>query len=302
MGDINIIDLSIRYELNTGDQDRMTELKKRFSAISLGQDLLDMAEENDISILFDYQDDLDSEYKECGYYLQREGAVVLNGHFSDDRLIATLAHELRHAWQDISGLMEEQSVNPFRYLTLRRVEEADAYSFETHFLFELSMQANDTAPLECFGESYFDIFEAYANKMEESDFPIDARRAAFDAFFETKKWELYDEDALSLMEANLEIYKDLSKDPEWVQSACEMKAADGPLTEEKINLFGVLEIESKGPNFMTDVPGESVLNGKHSGVFTKKTQERLAEVTQSYNLFFRQLGHKQIQLSMDKKR
>jgi hypothetical protein len=78
-----------------------------------------------------------------------DGLVVLNGRESDDRLVRTLAHELRHVEQrmafDSRVLNRNGSVLPEALLLCQRVEEGDAFAFEA-LVSEQLRRAGDAGP------------------------------------------------------------------------------------------------------------------------------------------------------------
>lgn len=91
-----------------------------------GRMIIDWAKEHDVSILFDYQ-----AQGVGGYYMIGLNTVILNGKKDNISLVTTLAHELRHAWQDhqnlITSVIHHDTVTD--YIRHTKMIEADAFAF-----------------------------------------------------------------------------------------------------------------------------------------------------------------------------
>lgn len=129
-----------------GYDDILQELRAELSKSSEGKALLDCADQNNIPILFYH--DVEKMKKEgaAAFYHTKVGAVFLPAIFTTEmtvnktthttkclkHLLSGLAHELRHAWQDASGLIpHDMRGATYKDLTvLQRFMEADAFSTE----------------------------------------------------------------------------------------------------------------------------------------------------------------------------
>jgi len=169
------------------DQNRIAFMRRRISESTLGNALLEWADDNDIQILMDHK---------CngviGYYMIGTNTVCLNSLFSNEDLLGTLAHELRHAWQDHNGLLSNTITTPQDYATQVRFIEADAFAFGAIVAFEA-----DSTTIKDFQERYYDgrikkILKENPNGLNDGS----CLAAAFDVFFNnTRTRRSYDIDA-----------------------------------------------------------------------------------------------------------
>jgi len=110
------------------DKARILEIRRLMAKSSLGKELLKWADENDIRIEMDHQT------QAGGYYYPGYKIVALNATSDNLTLVGTLAHEIRHAWQDSHGMIPSltkdwdslQSVGD--YITQIKFIEADAFA------------------------------------------------------------------------------------------------------------------------------------------------------------------------------
>lgn len=110
------------------DQRRIREIRRLMAKSPLGKKLLDWADANNIRIEMDHQTEAG------GYYYQGYRIVALSARSSNEQLVGTLAHEIRHAWQDFHGMLPSltqdwnklQSVGD--YITQIKFVEADAFA------------------------------------------------------------------------------------------------------------------------------------------------------------------------------
>ncbi len=110
------------------DKARIREIRRLMAKSPLGKDLLNWADENNIRIEMDHQT------KAGGYYYPGYKIVALNAASDNLTLVGTLAHEIRHAWQDSHGMIPSLSDNlaqlqaPEDYITQIKFIEADAFA------------------------------------------------------------------------------------------------------------------------------------------------------------------------------
>ncbi len=110
------------------EQKRIQIIRELMSDSSLGKDLLDWADDKGITILMDKQ------VRSNGYYCDGLKTVVLSTNVPNGELIGTLAHEIRHAWQDDQGLLptlnksmdNNSAQTAIEYMVQVRFLEADA--------------------------------------------------------------------------------------------------------------------------------------------------------------------------------
>lgn len=110
------------------DKARIRDIRRLMAKSPLGKELLNWADENNIRIEMDHQT------KAGGYYYQGYKIVALNAASDNLTLVGTLAHEIRHAWQDSHGMIPSLSDNlaqlqaPEDYITQIKFIEADAFA------------------------------------------------------------------------------------------------------------------------------------------------------------------------------
>jgi len=127
-------------------QSDISQLRSEFSRTSLGRDMLALAAAHNISIQYD---NALIESTAAGTYNAGNKQVRMDPSQPMPEQVMYLAHELRHAWQDMVlgyGEMENRLLTPQQQWTLRRYLEADAFAFSAYFMAERMMELPD-APL-----------------------------------------------------------------------------------------------------------------------------------------------------------
>lgn len=127
-------------------QTDISQLRAEFSRTSLGRDMLAMAAAHNIAIEYD---NALIESTAAGTYTASQKKVRMDPSQPMAEQVMYLAHELRHAWQDIVlgyGEMENRPLTPQQQWTLRRYLEADAFAFSAYFMAERMTELPD-APL-----------------------------------------------------------------------------------------------------------------------------------------------------------
>lgn len=119
-----------------------------------------------------------------GSYDEVENLLRLNPANSKDRLVGTMAHELRHAEQFQKGIQLDALLDtPKTYLQNQAVIEADASTTATAVCYELALQGNDK-PLESLREKDPHIVNPFQNAAAQGGLANgDAHRAAFKGWF-----------------------------------------------------------------------------------------------------------------------
>jgi len=110
------------------DKARIRDIRRLMAKSPLGKELLKWADANNIRIEMDHQT------QAGGYYYQGYKIVALSARNSNEQLVGTLAHEIRHAWQDSHGMIPSltQDWNKLQsagdYITQIKFIEADAFA------------------------------------------------------------------------------------------------------------------------------------------------------------------------------
>jgi hypothetical protein len=151
-------------------QERLDKIKERMRVTDLGRALLQFAEDENIRISLSNSKVIDSDPKDNLFTKGRNYStyILVNGEIkSDDEIMMTLAHELRHSWHQRVVKSGEMELDPRRHWLMRRIQEADAFSFEVHFGYEYEKATgkqldigdrynacNGKTPFICFAEEY----------------------------------------------------------------------------------------------------------------------------------------------------
>ena len=120
-------------------QERLDKIKERMRQTELGRELLQFAEDEQIRIGMSNSRTIDSDPKDNLFTKGRNYStyILLNGEMkSDEEIMMTLAHELRHSWHQRVVKSDELDLDPRRHWLKRRIQEADAFAFEVHFGYE----------------------------------------------------------------------------------------------------------------------------------------------------------------------
>lgn len=114
------------------DQKRVKGIRALVAQTKIGKALLEWADEHDVRIMMDDQTEAG------GYCMMGYRFVALNRKCNDEYLAGTLAHELRHAWQDEQGMIpclngvDDPDAPPPQdvgdYITRVKFIEADAFA------------------------------------------------------------------------------------------------------------------------------------------------------------------------------
>jgi len=124
-------------------QTDISQLRAEFSRTSLGRDMLALAAAHNIAIEYD---GALTESTAAGTYNAGQKKVRMDPSQPMAEQVMYLAHELRHAWQDIVlgyAEMENRPLTPQQQWTLRRYLEADAFAFSAYFMAERMTELPD---------------------------------------------------------------------------------------------------------------------------------------------------------------
>lgn len=171
-------------------QERLDKIENNMRRTDLGRALLQFAEDQHIRISMSNSKTIDSDPKDNLFTKGRNYStyILLNGETrSDDEIMMTLAHELRHSWHERTVKSGEMELDPRRHWLMRRIQEADAFSFEVHFGYEYEKATgkqldigdrynacNGKTPFICLAEEYRQArdggkpaAEAYSQLLEQ---------------------------------------------------------------------------------------------------------------------------------------
>jgi len=229
-------------------RERLDFILSIFSQSDLGQDFLNFVKKANIRIQFDAQ----MESKWGGQYYPGQGFVTLNPCYGNAQLVGILAHELRHCWQDFHKLDAKATSTPYKKTIYRRFQEADAYSFQLYFAhrhFEATGKDELITPLTS-NKLYRGLVSAFQKNWSKNHDLIQARRAVFDAFFESGnpiKAE-YDVEFFEFSKALDQKNTNETKEP-----SAELSSTFYLSHLKKFGLMGI-NITKDSPNYLTHDP------------------------------------------------
>lgn len=283
----NGIDMT-RQAASAAPKGRLHALLERFSTVRQGADLLKLADLHSIPIAL--SDQLPENFN-GGY---RNGGVELNRKTQESSQLATLAHELRHLWQECHGLspthercgarIDSYPVrDPFTYFISVRLREADAFAFEAEYIRDYTEKTGDTKPAELMMRQYPEAYGAYAATMGETCGDRKAaRQAAFLAFFGHPS-QRYDSQTLDGLERILAEQKMLLRDQPMRMQRLMSAKSPFRLTASTVRKFGDM---GNGENYFSDISDSQLIGKAFLGEINPQTKERLDKITQRYREFF----------------
>ncbi len=120
-------------------QARLDTIKAKIALTPTGQALIDYAVRENIRIEMSDSKVMDDDPKDnifikglnFGYLIRLNGDIA-----SDDAIMLTLAHEIRHSWHDRTVKSDDLQLEPRREWLKRRIQEADCFAYEIHFAYE----------------------------------------------------------------------------------------------------------------------------------------------------------------------
>lgn len=207
----------------------LVDLRAEFSKTQLGADLLGFASDSGVKVMHA------SNIGAQGKYYHHEKVVIINSSRVSEDNILTLAHELRHAWQDKMlnySNLETFNLTPRQYWNLRQYMEADACAFSAYFSAERAA-APDIKRKGAVNENERARVDALARRLkdkEEGLAPEDYRRLAFEDCVGMMKKSGYPERHAAIAAERLDVVRKLLTEAE------EHLAANDPEKARKILL------------------------------------------------------------------
>ncbi len=243
-------------------QDKLDKALKILEKSDTGAALLKLAEAHKIRFVADTHTNV------YGYYMADDDpkTVGVGTRQAISHMVATLAHELRHAWQDVRGQWSIYDLSPRDALLLERFLEADAEAVCIQVCQELC--ATNAAPFEQhLNSSYGDLSNAFLQAIEID--PISAEngealRAAFDSWFAAQGRRFsYDEEIVGLVEDSMYEYGQM--------------AAHGFKTLNAVGLTKLGELPLGG-NYLKDTGRIALGDDFYRGGIAANLVDRLAHV------------------------
>ena len=163
---------------NETEADRIKALLDELSKSKLGKKLIDDAVDHKTTIAFD------GAMRAYGSYDEVKNHLRLNPSHSHDRLVGTIAHELRHSQQFQKGILLDALLDtPKSYIQNQAAIEADASATACAVCYDLALQGNEK-PLESLREKDPHIVNPFQNAAVKSGaVNAEAYNAAFKGWF-----------------------------------------------------------------------------------------------------------------------
>ena len=117
---------------------RLKKIEAAMAQTETGKALVTFAAQQNINIRLATDAEMGNNKKKKTTYkgLNFGSRILLNENSTDDDIMLTLAHELRHSWHKRVAKVDDLALEPKREWIRDRVEEADAFSFEINFAYE----------------------------------------------------------------------------------------------------------------------------------------------------------------------
>jgi len=193
------VDISIKG--SASNKRKMVEVINEMCKSDAGRAILENAAENGYELKFDRSAADEGIY---GYADPCEECCALNPNNSLAENIATLAHELRHAYQFTYEKLTDASSEEYDTKTLLhrdRTMEADAESYGCLVAWELKEQGNDTCWKD-FAAEFPEITDAFETAFKETGDINQARTAAFKGWYDNaERRDSYDKSIVDEIKA-----------------------------------------------------------------------------------------------------
>lgn len=260
----------------------LTRLMNELRRSPTGAWLLDEAQKAGIRIVYDNK----TEY--AGYYESETKLVAVEAPLTErgnlrrgvDRgyLLLTLAHELRHAWQDAQGpFLDEQHWRPRDAVLINRLIEADAEAISAQVAYELKL-AGDSRAWDSKKGAYEDMHRVYRRAIRADEAAARdgrAMRAAFDQWFHGKsRVEFYD---LSILDAWEETMRKRSGAPPFTAPA------------PKADFMAKLGTVPGYPNYLSTTQGPALDDPAYREGYRPRVQKRLRSLVAEHGGIFTQI-------------
>lgn len=159
----------------------------------------------------------------CGFCDADSGLIVLNPSMDDGLLVATLAHEARHAQQFVHGATDEYGCFDVKGEVMHnRAMEADAETAAAATCHEIRVNSGNAGPWDCFAEDSVDIAEGFMNAAPDPESPVTDKmlQGAFEGWYK-------DVDMMEAYEADItDVMKDMMRDKDFASYDKKIKSAD----------------------------------------------------------------------------
>ena len=256
----------------------LTRLVNELRRSPTGAWLLDEAQKAGIRIVYDNKTDYAGYYDRDLKLVAVEAPLTTRGNLRRgiDRgyLLLTLAHELRHAWQDQQGaFLQETHWRPRDAILLNRLIEADAEAISAQVAHELNLTGDPRAWNSSKGD-YEDMHRVYRKALKADPAAANdgrAMRAAFDQWFlQRPRVEFYD---MSILDA-------------WEETLRKAPGVPFTATKPQADFMAKLGHVPGYPNYLSTTPGPALDSPQYRDTFPARVQRRLAKLVAAHGPIF----------------
>lgn len=178
---------------------RLDTIFTKINATETGRTLLTFARDNKIDIRLSDSKHMDDDPND-GIFVQglnHYTFIELNNETkSDDMLMLTLAHEIRHSWHKRVVKVRDLHLDPKRQWISDRVQEADCFAYEVHFGYEYEHATGKSLDPDARRGGYGALATYYAKLRDSGMAAPDAYRLLLEKAFVHTHGLKYDEDFL----------------------------------------------------------------------------------------------------------
>ena len=224
--DIDIAIKGRRGKKGASDEKRLISFVNTIARNSpFGRAVLEDAAKDGYTLIMENQED------SCGFCDKGSKIIALNPQLSDSLLVATLAHESRHAQQFSRGAEDRFGVfNVKSEIMYTRAMEADAETAAAATCHEIRVNSGNAGPWNDFSADSVIIAAGFMAAAPSKDAPINDKmlQGAFNGWYkDVPMMEAYEEGYI------VDVMREAAKGPKEAMPAYDQKAN----SEEIVNLF-----------------------------------------------------------------
>lgn len=306
---VTVVEQAPLKKTSSAEDRRLETALQRLNDTALGREMLTFIQTENIAIRFAGQNAVDSDTKDLfgvqGLADPSTGVILINDNqYNADQLLMTVAHEIRHMWQNRTASIDKLALDPRREWLQDRFKEADAFAFQIHYAYEYARETKQPLVFSRIAiacevrPSLACMYESYATLRDSGATPEEAYHKLVVDSFQLVKSLNYDWDFLRYQaERWQEAFKNpelaRSYDPQWRPLSSDAEFVD---TMRRVFTIG-MDVE-KGPQALARWSAEDFLSLEKTGgasdeyksyfeevqLLQKKAMDNYFESTQQNNI------------------
>ncbi len=177
----------------------LESILEKTRATETGRGLLDFAATNKVKITISDSKHMDANPNDAILIrgLNHYTNIELNSEIgTEESMMLTLAHEIRHSWHKRVVKMGELNLDPKRSWISDRIQEADCFAYEIHFGYEYEKATGKSLGLAASQAGYGGLATFYAGLRDSGVAPQDAYRQLVERAFAHTHSLQYDDNFL----------------------------------------------------------------------------------------------------------